>query len=219
MEDQNELTKIYDDYVNNKRNISFQEFIKIKDMIKENDYMFEVKTEMIKKPVYYVTDSYILDHQSGCNNYNRIKKILENNTNAYVLTYREFTPRDYDIYNVYEYDKSFEKLEYTKRDNCRHYGHRYYVYKDKYDNVDKFLKHQKTYNKALILYPFEWFQIEANTRHNLYNYNKYTNISHPQNQHHKSNIFNINMILIDIDGTKEKWYDKIMTENNIKFNL
>jgi hypothetical protein len=43
-------------------------------------------------------------------------------------------------------------------------------------------------------------------------------INHPGNKHHISNIFNINMKLIDIDGTKEKWYDKLLTENNIKFN-
>jgi hypothetical protein len=44
-------------------------------------------------------------------------------------------------------------------------------------------------------------------------------INHPGNKHHILNIFNINMKLIDIDGTKEKWYDKLLTENNIRFNL
>ena len=210
---------IYDDYVNNKRKISFQEFMIIKDMIKENDYMFKVKIELIKEPVYYVTDSYVLKQQSGCNNYTEIKEILDNNIDAYVLTYREFTPRDYHIYNINEYSKSFNDLKYKELVNCKLYDHCYYVYKDKYNNVDDFLQKQQTYGKVLILHPFEWFQIKTNTRHNLYNYNKYTQISHPQNQQYKSNIFNINMILIDIDGTKEKWYDKIMTENNIKFNL
>ena len=51
-------------------------------------------------------------------------------------------------------------------------------------------------------------------------YNEYKLINHPGNKHHVSNIFNINMKLIDIDidGTKEKWYNKLLTENNIKFN-
>jgi len=225
MEDQHNLTKmdeiksIYDDYVNNKRNISFQEFLKIKDMIKENDFSFEVKTELIKKPVYYVVDSYIIKQQSGCNEYTEIKEILNNNVDAYVLTYRDFTPRDYHIYNINVNNKSFNNLKYQELVNCRLYDHIYYIYKDKYINLDDFIRKQKTYNKSLILHPFEWFEIKANTKQNLYNYNTYTQISNPLNLQYKSKIFNIDIILIDIDGTKEKWYDKITTENNILFNL
>jgi hypothetical protein len=216
---EDKLECIYNNYITNEKKITFQEFIKIKDLIKESDFMFDVKIELISKPVYYVKNSYVLEHQSNCNNYDIIKNILNNNVNAYVLTHYTFTPRDYYIYNIDEYDKSFRNLNYTNRSNYRLYNYSYFAYKDKYNDLDDFINKQKKYNRVLIKYPFEWFEIKANTRYNLYNYNEYTLINHPRNEHHISNIFNINMKLIDIDGTKEKWYDKLLTENNIEFNL
>jgi hypothetical protein len=215
---EDKLECIYNNYITNKK-ITFQEFIKIKDLIKESDFMFDVKIELISKPVYYVKDSYVLEHQLDCNNYDIIKNILNNNVNAYVLTHYAFTPRNYHIYNIDEYDKSFKNLKYTNHSNHRLYNYSYFAYKDKYNVLDDFINKQKEYDSVLIKYPFEWFEIKANTRYNLYNYNEYKLINHPGNKHHISNIFNINMKLIDIDGTKEKWYDKLLTENNIKFNL
>ena len=43
-------------------------------------------------------------------------------------------------------------------------------------------------------------------------------ISNPKNQQGITRVFGIKMILIDIDGTKDKWYDKLITVNNVKFN-
>jgi hypothetical protein len=95
-----------------------------------------------------------------------------------------------------------------------------YIDENEYQQyINDYINKQKEYNRVLIKYPFEWFEIKANTRYNLYNYNEYKLINHSGNKHHISNIFNINMKLINIDGTKEKWYDKLLTENNIKFNL
>ena len=60
------LECIYNNYITNEKKITFQEFIKIKDLIKESDFMFDIKIELISKPVYYVKDSYVLEHQSNC---------------------------------------------------------------------------------------------------------------------------------------------------------
>ena len=61
-------------------------------------------------------------------------------------------------------------------------------------------------------------KIEYNTQYNLYNFKEYKLISNPKNQQGITRVFGIKMILIDIDGTKDKWYDKLITENNVKFN-
>jgi hypothetical protein len=208
---------IYNDYINKKRNISFHEFLEIIDWIKQDDYTFDVKYTIKSIPAYHVTDSYVLDHQSDCNYYEGIKKILEQNPNAYVLTSYRYTPRHYSIYNA---DKeTFNNMKITRKaKKYTTYQHIYDVYDEKYDNMDHFISKQKIFDLVLIKYPFDWYEITLNTMYNVYNFDVYTLISNPRNRQHIANIFGIDMVLIDIDGGKEKWYDKITTQKNIIFN-
>lgn len=208
---------IYKDYDNKKRSISFCEFLKIIDLIKRDDYIFDVIYKISSIPVHYVTNSYILDHQSNCNYFDGIKKILEKNRDAFVLTTHKYTPRSYRIYGADK--KTFENMRITRKSKeYTTYEHIYDVYDKKYDNIDHFILSQKIFDLILIKYPFNWYEIKLNTEHNLYNYDIYQLINNPRNQHHVSKIFGIDMVCIDIDGSKKKWYDKIITRNNIIFN-
>jgi hypothetical protein len=98
------------------------------------------------------------------------------------------------------------------------YNHTFYIYDKKYSNLDEFIMDQKKFDKILIKYPFDWYRIKLNTKYNIYNFHEYTCINHPYNQQYVNPVFNIDMKLIDVDGSKEKWYDKLITENNITTN-
>jgi hypothetical protein len=76
---------LYTEYINGKL-ITFDEFCNIYDKIKENDYQFKVKYTLTPVEPYLVTDSYILEHNSSCNNYDYVKSILDKNKDAILFT-------------------------------------------------------------------------------------------------------------------------------------
>jgi hypothetical protein len=163
-----------------------------------------------------------LEHNSTCNNYDNAKRILEANHNGILFTTYKDNIKIYDCYNInvntlqnYNSNCSVYKqksLYYTL------YDHTFYIYSMKYLDINDCILNQKRFKNCIITHPFNMNLIEYNTLYNLYNYKEYTTISNPRNQQGITKVFNINMILIDIDGTKDKWFDKLITINNVKFN-
>lgn len=159
----------------------------------------------------------MLEHVSSCNNYDTVKQILTLNKQAFIFTHRNAI-RTYNVYNANTFP-NFNQLtgKYTDYET---YDHVYRIYHTTFPTLNDCILAQRDLNNfnCVITYPFNWCRVVLNTRNNLYNFHEYELINHPRNHQVNTTIFNINMKLIDIDGTKANWYDKLLTENNINFN-
>jgi len=208
---------LYKDYINGKL-ITFNEFLHIYDKIKENDYQFDVKYTLIPVEPYLVTDSYILEHNSSCNNYDHVKRILSKNKDAILFTTYNDYIRNYDCYNINTNTLPNYRINHTQYKEYTLFDHMFYIYPKKYVDIRYCILNQRRFRDCMVTYPFNMNKIEYNTQYNLYNYYEYKMISNPKNQQGITRVFGIKMILIDIDGSEDKWYDKLFTENNVKFN-
>ena len=210
--------RLFHNFVMQKNVISFKEFTKIVYLIEYFNVKPKFTYNLKKKEPYVVIDPYILDHQSRCNNLNLAMHILKTNHDALLLTYRS-TPRLFHVHNICNSDTFDGMHNYGSVKNPRYYASgEYNAHGGKYDNLEHFIVNQKTHRLDLITYPFDWFDILTNTDYNLDAYGKYELISNPHNRQCYSNLYGIKMIIIDIDGSQNVWYKKIITENNLNFN-
>lgn len=208
---------LFSEYINGKL-ITFNEFLHIYDKIKDNDYQFDVKYTLTPVEPYLETDYYVLEHNPSCNNYDYVKSILDKNKDAILFTTYNDYIRNYDCYNINTNTLPNYRINHTQYKEYTLFDHTFYIYPKKYVDQKYCILNQRRFRNCMITYPFKMNKIEYNTQYNLYNFKEYKMISNPKNQQGISKVFGIKMILIDIDGTKDKWYDKLITVNNVKFN-